>query len=98
MNEGMITLTDDDGQELDFYILEQTELGGQTYLLVTDSDEDEEDAEALILREIVTEDNEAIYETVEDETTMMWIYHCLDIFIMTFYTRKYKYKQQKKRR
>ncbi len=70
MNEGMITLTDDDGQELDFYILEQTELGGQTYLLVTDSDEDEEEAEALILREIVTEDNEAIYETVEDETTL----------------------------
>ncbi len=70
MNEGMITLTDDDGQEIDFYILEQTELGGQTYLLVSDSDEDEEEAEALILREIVTEDNEAIYETVEDETTL----------------------------
>ncbi len=70
MTEGMITLTDEDGSDLEFYILEQTELGGETYLLVTDSSEDEEEAEALILREIVTEDNEAVYETVEDETTL----------------------------
>ena len=70
MTEGMITLTDEDGSDLDFYILEQTELGGETYLLVTDSAEDEEDAEALILREIVTENGEAVYETVEDETTL----------------------------
>ena len=74
MTEGMITLTDEDGSELTFYILEQTELGGQTYLLVTDSDEDEEDAEALILREIVTDTEsgsaEVVYETVEDETTL----------------------------
>ena len=70
MTEGMITLTDEDGSDLDFYILEQTELGGETYLLVTDSGEDEEEAEALILREIVTENGEAVYESVEDETTL----------------------------
>ena len=70
MTEGMITLTDEDGSDLEFYILEQTELGGETYLLVTDSGEDEEDAEALILREIVTENGEAVYESVEDETTL----------------------------
>ena len=70
MSDGLITLTDEDGSELDFYILEQTELGGNTYLLVTDSNEDEEEAEALILREVVTEDGEAVYETVEDETTL----------------------------
>ncbi len=70
MTEGMITLTDEDGSDLEFYILEQTELGGETYLLVTDSSEDEEEAEALILREIVTENGEAVYESVEDETTL----------------------------
>ena len=52
MNNGSITLTDDDGAEVDFYILEETELGGETYLLVTDDDSDGEEAEALILREI----------------------------------------------
>ena len=70
MTEGKITLTDEDGSELDFYILEQTELSGETYLLVTDSENDEEDAEALILREISTGDGEVIYETVEDGDTL----------------------------
>ena len=70
MQDGQITLTDEDGQELNFYILEETELGGQTYLLVTDTAEDEEDAEALILRELINEDGEAVYETVDDENTL----------------------------
>ena len=70
MAEGQITLTDEDGRELDFYILEETELGGQTYLLVTDAAEDEEEAEALILRELISEEGEAVYETVDDENTL----------------------------
>ena len=70
MNNGSITLTDDDGAEVDFYILEETELGGETYLLVTDDDSDGEEAEALILREITDEDGMAIYETVEDESIL----------------------------
>ncbi len=64
--EGMITLTDEDGKETDFYIIEQTELGGDTYLLVTDSTEDEE-AEALILREIPEDEGMVTYETVDDD-------------------------------
>ena len=66
MNNG----TDDDGAEVDFYILEETELGGETYLLVTDDDSDGEEAEALILREITDEDGMAVYETVEDESIL----------------------------
>ena len=70
MNNGSITLTDDDGAEVDFYILEETELGGETYLLVTDDDSDGEEAEALILREITDEDGMAVDETVEDESIL----------------------------
>ena len=70
MNNGSITLTDDDGAEVDCYILEETELGGETYLLVTDDDSDGEEAEALILREITDEDGMAVYETVEDESIL----------------------------
>ena len=69
MEQGKITLTDEDGSEIEFYILEQTELSGNTYLLVTDG-EDEEDAVALILREKTDEDGIALYETVEDETEL----------------------------
>ena len=70
MEQGKISLTDEDGTEVEFYILEQTELGGSTYLLVTDCDEEEEEAEALILRELIDENDQAVYETVEDETTL----------------------------
>ncbi|MCR4605830.1 MAG: DUF1292 domain-containing protein [Eubacterium sp.] len=70
MDNGKITLSDESGEELDFYLIEQTELSGNTYLLVTDEPEDVEEAECLILREIITENDEAIYETVEDDVTL----------------------------
>lgn len=57
------------GEKVEFYVLEQTRLGGCDYILVTDSmDSDEEEGEALILKDIsAPEDKEAIYEIVEDE-------------------------------
>lgn len=52
---------------VDFYVLEQTRLGGRDYILVTDAPEG--DAEALILRDMSdSDDEEAVYEIVtEDE-------------------------------
>ena len=57
-----------EGEEpVDFYVLEQTRLGGKDYILVTDAPEG--DAEALILRDMSDSgDTEAVYEIVtEDE-------------------------------
>ena len=57
-----------EGEEpVDFYVLEQTRIGGKDYILVTDASEG--DAEALILRDIsALDDTEAVYEIVtEDE-------------------------------
>ncbi len=50
-----------------FYVLEQTRIGGIDYILVTDTEED--DGEALILRDISRQgEEEAVYEIVtEDE-------------------------------
>ena len=52
---------------VDFYVLEQTRLGGKDYILGTDAPEG--DAEALILRDMsASDDAEAVYEIVtEDE-------------------------------
>ncbi|MDE6318818.1 MAG: DUF1292 domain-containing protein [Lachnospiraceae bacterium] len=64
-----ITFTPEDGNPVDFYVLEQTRIGGFDYLLVTDSAED--DGEALILRDISkTEDKEAVYEIVDNDETL----------------------------
>lgn len=56
------------GEEpVEFYVLEQTRIGGIDYILVTDTQED--DGEALILRDTSKEgETEALYEIVtEDE-------------------------------
>lgn len=61
-----ITFTPDDGEAVEFYILEQTKIGGVDYLLVTDSEDD--DGEALILCDVSDpEDPEATYEIVDDD-------------------------------
>lgn len=56
-------------QEIDFYVLEQTKVNGVSYILVTDSEED--DAECLILKDTSAEDDkESVYEIVEDVTEL----------------------------
>ena len=56
-------------QETDFYVLEQTKVNGVSYILVTDSEED--DAECLILKDTSAEDDkERVYEIVEDVTEL----------------------------
>ena len=56
-------------QETDFYVLEQTKVNGVSYILVTDSEED--DADCLILKDTSAEDDkESVYEIVEDVTEL----------------------------
>lgn len=64
-----IVFSPDEGEAVEFYVLEQTRLGGINYILVVDSEED--DAEALILKDISAEDDaESLYETVTDEVEL----------------------------
>lgn len=61
-----VSFTLEDGTVVEFYVLEQTRLGGKDYLLVTDKEEG--DADALILRDMsVDGDEEAAYEIVTDD-------------------------------
>lgn len=62
----MIEFTTDDGQLQSFYIVEQTKIAGSNYLLVTESVED--NAEAYIMKETVEEENQSIYEILDDDT------------------------------
>ena len=56
-----------DNETFDFYVLEQTKVSGNDYILVTDSEADE-DGDALILKNIGTsDDKESIFEIVTDE-------------------------------
>ena len=56
-------------EEVEFFVLEQTKISGNTYILVTDSEEDE--AECLILKDTsAAEEKESVYEIVEDDVEL----------------------------
>ena len=57
----------DTGEEIEFYVLEQTCINGINYLLATEEEDESEDGEAYILKEISTEAEDVIYEFVEDD-------------------------------
>ena len=62
-----------DGTVEEFFIEEQTRIGGVSYLLVSDSMEDE--ASAYILKDVSTDtDPEACYEMLEDEDELQAVY------------------------
>ena len=59
----------DTGETEEFYVLDETKLGGKNYLLVTDQEEG--DGMAMILRDDAEEDaEESLYAVVEDENEL----------------------------
>ncbi len=61
-----ITLTVDEGEKEDFYVLEQTTIGGMDYILVTDMEDG--DGDALILKDLSKpEEEDGLYEVVSEE-------------------------------
>ncbi|MBO5199024.1 MAG: DUF1292 domain-containing protein [Lachnospiraceae bacterium] len=69
-----ITFTTEDGEEVCFEVIEQTRLNGVNYLLVAESETEEEEADALILKDVSSEDDpEAIYEIVENDEELSLI-------------------------
>ncbi|MCI8379132.1 MAG: DUF1292 domain-containing protein [Lachnospiraceae bacterium] len=58
----------EDGEKVSLFVLEQTMLSGVNYLLATDSEEDE--ADAYIMREVTGNEDESVYELVEDDAEL----------------------------
>ena len=52
----VVYFTTDEGEEVPFFVVEETKIAGENYLLVTDSEEDE--ADAYIFREVSENENE----------------------------------------
>ena len=72
--EEKIIFVDEDGNEIEMYVIEETRINNVNYLLVTDDEGDSEEAEAYILKYISNdEDEEAVYEIVDDESEVDYI-------------------------
>lgn len=61
-----ITFTPEGEEPVEFYVLEQTRIGGFNYILVTDAEEG--DGEALILKDISKDgEEEGVFTIVSDD-------------------------------
>ena len=70
-NKKTIDFFNEDGETVPFYVLEQVTIAGVNYILVTDSDDEEdEEAAAYILKEMTEADEDTIYEMVEYDVEM----------------------------
>lgn len=64
--EKVIFQSPQSGEALEFYVIEQTTIGGVNYLLVTE--EEQGDCDAFILKEVSQDHHtEATYEVIESE-------------------------------
>lgn len=72
--DNKIQFLDEEGNAVDFYVVEQTKINGMNYLLVTDSGEEEEEGQAYIMKDLSGEDSgEAVYEMVEQEDELSYV-------------------------
>lgn len=71
--EEKIVLTDDEGNEVEMYVVEETRINNVNYILVTEEGDEGEEI-AHILKDVSDEnDEEAIYEMVEDDSELDYI-------------------------
>lgn len=67
--EKIIFTFEDTNEQVEFFVLEQTKVNGASYILVTDSEDEE--AECLILKDLsAAEDTDSLYEIVEDDVEL----------------------------
>lgn len=63
--EKVIFVDPETKEEIEFYVVEETQINGTKYLFVTE--EEEGDCDAYLLKEVASEEQELVYEMVEDE-------------------------------
>lgn len=62
-----------DGEEITLEVLEQTTIAGVDYLLAADGTEEDDEAICYILRAVRTENDDVIYEFVDDDNELDYI-------------------------
>lgn len=73
MNEGtIITLTDDEGKEVDFELLDVVEYKGEEYIVLIENDENADEVVILQIRALDEETEE--YVSIEDEELLNTIF------------------------
>ena len=63
-----ILFTGENGEKVEFFVIEEAKLNGTNYLLVTESENEDDEAMAYIMKQVAkSSDKDLTYEFVEDE-------------------------------
>ena len=71
-----ITIVDDDGQECELEVLDTMDYNGETYMafLPANMDENDPDYGIIILRAVLDENGDEIFESIDDEAQLQDVY------------------------
>ena len=71
-----ITIIDDDGAEFELEVLDTMDYKGQTYVafLPANMDEDDPDYGIIILRSVIDENGDELFESIDDEDELQDVY------------------------
>ena len=71
-----ITIIDDDGEEFELEVLDTMDYKGQTYtaFLPANMDEDDPDYGIIILRSVIDENGDEIFESIDDDDELQDVY------------------------
>ena len=73
--DNSILFQSEDGTEVRFSVISETKLNGKNYVLVTEPDGEE----AFILREKGDDNEDIVYEMVDDDISLVSIYYGSDV-------------------
>ena len=66
-DDSIITLTDDDGNEVDFLLLDVVEYNETDFLVLLPMEDDEEDEDNVLILKVEKKGEEEIFSGIEDE-------------------------------
>lgn len=72
-----ITIIDDDGQEFELEVLDSMDYNGESYVafLPADMDENDPDYGMIILRSVLDENGEELFESIDDDDQLQDVYN-----------------------
>lgn len=71
-----ITIIDDDGQEFELEVLDSMDYNGESYVafLPADMDENDPDYGMIILRSVLDDNGDELFESIDDEEKLQDVY------------------------
>ena len=78
-----VTIVDDDGQEFELEVLDTMDYNGQSYtaFLPTDMDENDPDYGIIILRCVIDENGDELYESIDDDDELQDVYEHFSVLL-----------------